>query len=104
MDNNLFYSRKINPEKKDKNNNFDFKRKKENTLNSLNEVEHFLGNYKHFIKYVKLYKLINQNRPNWPIFSSLDLFYNKNISAKIETNPITKKLVPKTIGVISPTK
>ena len=56
MENNLFYSRKINTEKKDKNKKFDFKHKKENTLNSLNEVEHFLGNYKQFIKYMKLYK------------------------------------------------
>lgn len=54
MDNNLFYSRGNNPSKKNK---FDFKKKKENTLASLNEVENFLFNYKHFIKYVKLYKL-----------------------------------------------
>lgn len=33
-----------------------FKKKKENTLASLNEVENFLFNYKHFMKYVKLYK------------------------------------------------
>lgn len=55
MDNNLFYSRgnnnEINKKKK-----FDFKKKKENTLSSLNEVENFLFNYKHFLKYVKLYR------------------------------------------------
>ena len=33
-----------------------FKKRKENTLASLNEVENFLFNYKHFMKYVKLYK------------------------------------------------
>ena len=55
MENNLFYSRG-NDERKPKKNKFDFKKKKENTLNSLNEVEHFLFNYKHFVKYVKLYK------------------------------------------------
>lgn len=54
MENNLFYSR--GNEKKEKSKKFDFKKKKENTLASLNEVEHFLFNYKHFMKYVKLYK------------------------------------------------
>lgn len=55
MESNLFYTRgngKNSPQKK-----FDFKKKKENTIASLNEVEHFLFNYKHFIRYVKLYKL-----------------------------------------------
>ena len=54
MENNLFYSRsnsRKNPEKK-----VSFKQRKENTLASLNEVENFLFNYKHFMKYVKLYK------------------------------------------------
>ncbi len=56
MESNLFYSRGNNKKdiKKDK---FDFKKKKENTLSSLYEVENFLFNYKHFAKYVKLYKL-----------------------------------------------
>lgn len=57
MENNLFYSRGNKPSDNPKKNKFDFKRKKENTLASLNEVENFLFNYKHFIKYVKLYKL-----------------------------------------------
>lgn len=56
MENNLFYSRGKSLENKPKKNKIDFKHKKENTLNSLNEVEHFLENYKQFIKYVKLYK------------------------------------------------
>ncbi len=51
MDNNLFYKRNT-----DKPNKVSFKQKKENTLNSLSEVERFLHNYKHFMKYVKLYK------------------------------------------------
>lgn len=55
MENNLFYSR--GNHKNTKNDKFDFKIKKENTLNSLLEVENFLFNYKHFIKYIKLYKL-----------------------------------------------
>lgn len=56
MDNNLFYSRGNNNHELDKKKKFDFKKKKENTLASLNEVENFLFNYKHFIRYVKLYK------------------------------------------------
>lgn len=55
MDNNIFYSR---GEKPKKNKKFDFAKKKENTLKSLNEVEHFLSNYKKFMKYVKLYKFL----------------------------------------------
>lgn len=55
MENNIFYSRgksvKNTPEK------LTFKKRKENTLASLNEVENFLFNYKHFMRYVKLYKL-----------------------------------------------
>ncbi|MCI9365518.1 MAG: hypothetical protein HFJ54_02645 [Clostridia bacterium] len=58
MENNLFYSRGTNNQKdKSKKNKIDFRKKKENTLASLNEVENFLFNYKHFIKYIKLYKL-----------------------------------------------
>lgn len=55
MESNLFYSRG-NKQEKSKKKKFDFKTKKENTLNSLNEVEHFLYDYKHFVKYMKLYK------------------------------------------------
>lgn len=56
MENNLFYSRKTDASETKKT-KFDFKQKKENTLNSLNEVENFLFNYKHFMRYIKLYKL-----------------------------------------------
>lgn len=55
MENNLFYSR--NNDNKKSSNKFNFAKRKENTLSSLNEVEHFLYNYKNFIKYIKLYKL-----------------------------------------------
>ncbi len=55
MENNLFYSRGSKENERPKKVNF--KKRKENTLTSLNEVENFLFNYKHFIKYVKLYKL-----------------------------------------------
>lgn len=54
MQNNLFYSRGTKSGKAEK---LSLKKRKENTLASLNEVENFLFNYKHFMKYVKLYKL-----------------------------------------------
>lgn len=53
MNNNIFYSRNENSKPNAK---ITFKQRKENAINSLNEVEHFLFNYKHFMKYVKLYK------------------------------------------------
>lgn len=53
MENNLFYKRGNSPKKPEK---ISFKKRKENTLASLNEVENFLFNYKHFMRYVKLYK------------------------------------------------
>lgn len=31
---------------------------KKNTISSLNDVECFLNNFKHFMKYVKLYKIL----------------------------------------------
>lgn len=43
------------PPKKKK---LNFKTYKKNTLNSLNEVEHFLRNFNGFMKYVKLYKIL----------------------------------------------
>lgn len=47
--------KKTSPPKKKK---LNFKSCKKNTLNSLNEVEHFLRNFKHFSKYIKLYKIL----------------------------------------------
>lgn len=54
MENNLFYS---NNKRGSGNQKLSFKKRKENTLASLNEVENFLFNYKHFMRYIKLYKL-----------------------------------------------
>lgn len=56
MENNIFYSKENKKDEDLKNKKFDFKSKKENTLNSLNEVEHFLHDYKHFSKYIKMYR------------------------------------------------
>ncbi len=43
------------PPKKKK---FKFNHYKDNTLKSLREVEFFLGDFRRFIKYVKLYKIL----------------------------------------------
>lgn len=37
---------------------FDFKLYKKNTINSLNEVEHFLGNLKNISKVIKIKKIL----------------------------------------------
>ena len=37
---------------------FNFKTMKNNTITSLNDVEHFFNNLQHTIKYIKLYKLL----------------------------------------------
>ena len=47
--------KKSPPPKKKK---LNFKICKKNTINSLNEVEHFLRDFNHFFKYVKLYKIL----------------------------------------------
>lgn len=44
-----------NPPKKNK---MDFKKLKNNTFNSLNEVECFLNNFHKFTDYIKLYKIL----------------------------------------------
>ena len=59
MVNNIFYTRGKSEEKSNKK-KFDLKHKKENTLNSLNEVEHFLKDYRQFVKYIQLYKWFNK--------------------------------------------
>lgn len=41
-----------------KNNKFDFKQKRQNTVKSLSEVESFLRNFKKICNYIKLYKII----------------------------------------------
>lgn len=45
-------------ELKRKEKKFDFNNYKNNTIHSLNEVEHFLRNFKNFSKYLKLYKIL----------------------------------------------
>lgn len=40
--------------------NFDFNLYKKNTINSLNDVEHFLNNFNHYSKYFKLYKFMKK--------------------------------------------
>ncbi len=38
--------------------NLDFKKMKNNTIKSLNEVEYFLHDFKKFCNYIKLYKIL----------------------------------------------
>ncbi len=45
------------PAKKEKK-NLDFKSMKKNTISSLNDVEYFLNNIGHTIRYIKLFKLL----------------------------------------------
>lgn len=40
------------------NRKINFKEKKENTISSLFEVEHFLRDFKNIFKYIKLYKIL----------------------------------------------
>lgn len=42
-----------------KNKKIDFKCIKKDTINSLNEVEHFLCNFQNICKYLKLYKILH---------------------------------------------
>lgn len=44
------------PQKK----SFDFNLYKNNTINSLNDVEHFLNNFHHYSKYFKLFKILKK--------------------------------------------
>ena len=39
---------------------FNFNLCKKNTINSLNDVEHFLNNFHHYSKYFKLYKIMKK--------------------------------------------
>ena len=61
--NNSLYSNKENNNNRGRQNlppkkHFDFKCYKNNTIKSLYDVEYFLNNFKHNIKYLKLYKLL----------------------------------------------
>ena len=46
------------PHKPPKKKKLNFKAYKKNTINSLHEVEHFLRDFKHFSRYIKLYKIL----------------------------------------------
>lgn len=46
------------PPKPPKKKKLNFKTCKKNTINSLHEVEHFLRDFKHFSRYIKLYKIL----------------------------------------------
>ena len=54
--NNLYNVYEYRCDKKKK--KFDFKTKKENTLNSLKDVEYLLNNCKQLSKYFKFYKIL----------------------------------------------
>lgn len=56
--NNYYMENRSGNNKKEKKKKFDFNKKKENTIKSLNEVETFLRNFKNISKYIKLYKII----------------------------------------------
>ena len=59
--NNKFFSSSCSPNfenQKKKKNKTDFKKLKNNTINSLNEVECFLTNFNKFTDYIKLYKIL----------------------------------------------
>ncbi len=47
---------KNSPHKK----SFDFNLYKKNTINSIHDVEYFLNNFNHYLKYLKLYKIIKK--------------------------------------------
>ena len=47
---------KESPQKK----SFDFNLYKKNTINSLNDVEHFLNNFQKYSRYFKLFKILKK--------------------------------------------
>lgn len=49
---------KPSPPRPPKKKKLNFKTCKKNTINSLHEVEHFLRDFKHFSRYIKLYKIL----------------------------------------------
>ena len=46
--------------KKGKTTKFNFKKKKDNTIKSLQEVENFLGNLKKTCKYINIYNILKK--------------------------------------------
>lgn len=60
MNNLIFnnYNRGNTLSQKKQKNKFDIKKIKNNTINSLNDVEHFLRDFNRFKNYIKLYKIL----------------------------------------------
>lgn len=60
MDNKIYNNIEYRSQKKPPNQKkkMDFKKIKKNTINSLNEVEYFLRDFKKFSNYIKLYKIL----------------------------------------------
>ena len=56
MENN--FNNKLIKQNTKKENKIDFIQRKDNTINSLFEVEHFLCNFKRLINTIKLYKIL----------------------------------------------
>jgi len=56
--NNYRNSKETKKENKKENKKFKFSEKKEKTITSLNEIEHFLRNFSRFKNYIKLYKIL----------------------------------------------
>lgn len=59
--NNIIFSNHppaLPPSNKNTNKKIDIKQLKNNTVNSLNEVELFLNDFHRFKKYIKLYKIL----------------------------------------------
>ena len=58
--NNLIFNNNCGdtPKQKLKKNKINIKQLKNNTLHSLNEVEHFLRDFNRFKNYIKLYKIL----------------------------------------------
>lgn len=69
MEERLFYRSNPNnsetpPPPTPKKKKINFKEKKNNTINSLNEVEGFLNDFKHFKRYIHLYKFFKWLKAN----------------------------------------
>lgn len=58
MGNNLIKNNNIKEIKNNDNKKIDFLKKKDNTISSLFEVEHFLCNFKKILNTIKLFKIL----------------------------------------------
>ena len=55
---NLIFSNNSNKNSHSQKNKINFNKLKNNTFNSLNEVEYFLNDFRRFSNYIKLYKIL----------------------------------------------